>query len=118
MLDLIVFHVFSWLSLFRQRLDALHRRGFQDFFFRQPSEISAKIAQIIVDGSVAHLTLVIASALGIVHGAIHSAEGIFPSFLKFDDVVADVLISDGFHLCDPFPLFDPRKEQFKCLLIA
>ena len=45
----------------------------------------------MVVGSVAHLTLVIASALRIVHGAIHGAEGIFPSVLKFDDVVTDVL---------------------------
>ena len=82
------------------------------------SEISAEVAQIIVDGSIAHLPLIIASALRIVHGTIHGAEGILPSLLKFDDVVADVLVLNGFHLCDSFPLFDPGKEQFQRLLIA
>ena len=71
----------------------------------------------MVVGSVAHLTLAIASNLRSVHGS-DSTEGIFPSFLKFDDVVADVLVPDGFHLCDSFARFQPSKEPFQRLLIA
>jgi len=52
-LDLIVFHVFSWFPFFRQRLDTLHWRGFQYLFFRQPSKINTEVVQIVVDRSVA-----------------------------------------------------------------
>ena len=101
----------------RKTFRLLEGRRFADRC-KNKSKISAEVAQIIGDGSVAHLTLIIAAALRIVHGAVHGAKGVFPSLLKFDDVVADVLIPDGFYLCDPFPLFDPGKEQFKRLLIA